>query len=218
MKQNENLLKGNWSYYLQPISIILLMWMLISLPVALFAQDNAPKKTKISVDYKHTIDFSKYKTYKFEIAKVMTDQGLLEVSEDMPVKKEVENAISNQLEIEGLSMREQNPDVLIIYIRGIQDKMQAYQVAPNIPYRHWAPLEWYKDKWSNFWTDDLKQSILAIDIVDTKSRTLVWWAYCITDVQKTDLDSTITLAVSKAFSNYPPQNEKLDKSTTAVKD
>lgn len=211
MRKHQCILKKKQSIRSVGLAVKLVLIVVINLPTALFAQKEDSTVTRLIVDYNKTTDFSRFKTYKFEIAKVMTDQGLLEVSEDMAIKQLVELALANQLTLKGLTLNEGNPDLLIRYISGIRARTQTGQENQATRFKYWETLDWYKMKRSQWREDENKQSTLSIDLVDAIKGDMIWSVYCIGNIQKTDSDSALIRTVEKAFFNYPPKIKKAVK-------
>jgi hypothetical protein len=213
MKQNSRLLAGQESFIVVCRSMgLLLAIILLGISDTLVAQEDA--SNKVVVDFDKTADFSKYKTYKFIAAKIVTEAGFVDATTNMPVKTRVETALNKQLTAKGLTLSDQNPDLLINYIGGVKNREQAKQVSQDNTYNNWAPAAWYGDQWNEWWSNDYKKGTLVIDLVDVKGEKMVWRAYCTGDVHKSEAESSIKEAIAKAFTKYPPKKVKGAKSST----
>lgn len=131
------------------------------------------------------------------------------------VERRVHRAADEQLAANGLRLVNagQQPDVLVTYHLGQQEKVDIsttdnfYGYYGYYPcWRCWAPRPYERDVWVNYYTQDT----LLIDIVDAKTKKLVWRGVAnrrlpsfTTPAQR---DAYVRETVAAIFQYFPPGN------------
>src|SRR5574341_163526 len=143
--------------------------------VVVFAMSCAPS-VSVKQDYDKEANFASLKTYEW-LAVPTTAVGSVKaaVERNTLLDKRVKTAVGEQLAAKGYSQNSSNPDVLVTYHVGVDDKGNVtdwgYGYAGYGRYGGWgagwgAPggVEVYQ----------YKQGTLLIDIIDAKNKQLIW--------------------------------------------
>lgn len=149
----------------------------------------------VNTDYDKKANFTEFKTYAF--SKTSIDK--VEIS-DLD-KKRILYAIDNVMPTKGFTKSE-NPDVLISFFTKESERINIYN---NMGWGYgfgWGP------NWGMGYTrtTTTPEGTLFIDIIDTKTKELVWQGsgqgYLTTNSEKKD--ARIAEFVSKILEKYPP--------------
>jgi hypothetical protein len=150
------------------------------------------------------VDFTQYRTFGF-FDPLATDQGEYEslVSSFLKV------AASQQLAQRGLAYSE-NPDVMLNFYLHSKEKIRSSSVPTAAGYYGYRdPFDY--DPWPAYpayetRVEQYTEGTLNIDVVDTKSKKLVWEGVVSGRVTRTDienLEKTIDEAVAAIMAEYP---------------
>ena len=159
---------------------------------------------KVYSDFDSDINFEKYKSFAF----YKTGIDKVEIS-DID-KKRILKSIENNFLNKGISIDE-NPDILI----NISTKSHENIYIETYPYYSPFGPGWYPYPSSNYrpipYTTS--QGVLYIDIIDTKSKQLVWQGKGIgvLSSQRKNKDEIVGEYVNKILSAYPPEKDGLTK-------
>ena len=122
----------------------------------------------VNHDYDTEADFTQYKTYTWApVATSPTGDAAAGTANSL-LNRRIRNAIEHQLADKGMQPDSDNPDLLVVYHVGVKDKVQV--------------TDWGYSYSSHYWgmgTRDIdvyqyQEGTLIIDLVDTRSKTLVW--------------------------------------------
>ena len=152
-----------------------------------------------------TADFSQYKSYGF-YADLSTDHSDYESMESSLLKV----AVAQELELLGMS-HSNTPDIMVNFYIHTKEKIQSRSVPTTSayygyrsPYYHpWGGYHGYETQ-----IDQYTEGTLNIDIVDTKTKKLVWEGFItgrVTQKKLRELETTIDNAVRAIMKGYPGQ-------------
>lgn len=150
----------------------------------------------VTYDYDKTADFKSFKTYAWVKGTVLTD----------PINhNRVVGAVNTQLVSRGL--RElaplANPDVLVAYHASFDRDLQVTGFSSG-----WGPYRFGAGATGVARTEQILVGTLAVDIVDARTRTIVWRGVAVKDVnvnaKPEEREKNIARATAKLFKNYPP--------------
>jgi hypothetical protein len=163
----------------------------------------------VKTDFDETADFSKYRTFAFA---GMTDLNQSGVLTNSLTRKRIEGAIARELTKKGLSQIElgQNPDLMVHYWMGVQDKQRIDTTGPAMGAYGWRGGYGYGMGYSGVTTYEYRQGTLIMDLIESAKKELVWRATVAAILEDTPHDN-IELgneAIAKAFENYPPSPSK----------
>ncbi|WP_234735692.1 DUF4136 domain-containing protein [Tellurirhabdus bombi] len=135
----------------------------------------------VTVDYNSRVNFDKYKTYAWMDSDVKAGQNPLYYNDI--ATQNVENSVNTVLNEKGLKQDESDPDVLIGYHFFVEKKTRTVtDPAPLYgPFYGWGRWGWRG--WGPSWygwggpqsrTEQYNEGTVVVDIVDAKTRKLVW--------------------------------------------
>ncbi|GAB3691180.1 DUF4136 domain-containing protein [Spirosoma flavus] len=137
---------------------------------------------RVAVDSNSKVDFSKYKTFTWMDSDVKAGQN--PVYYNQLATESVENTMSNVLQEKGLKEDGNNADLLIGYHFFVENKTRTVS-NPTTPfygpymgwgrwgYRGWGP-GWWGWAGPQYREETYKAGTLVVDMVDAKTRKLVW--------------------------------------------
>jgi hypothetical protein len=170
-----------------------------------------PAGAKISTDFDPHLDFSKLKTFAF-IGGV--EQLVRMQLNPEQLNNQIHRAVTRELEAKGLRevRSEENPDLVVRYWVNSQKDVD---VATNTnwgvygPYfgYHWGFLYYSMESYTNH------QGMLAIELIDVKTRDLAWRMFASVKLLHTDSDKiwkTADSNIKNAFKSYPPSAKAVD--------
>jgi Domain of unknown function (DUF4136) len=146
---------------------------------------------KVATDFNESVDFSAFKTYSWRKAKA---------AENAIADNRIHTSIAAQLSKKGFTEAESGGDVLVTYRVTNKDKKETERI-PNMNRRGGYSGS---SRVSRVYT----QGTLLIDILDGKSKELIWRATCkdsVNDVAK--FEKRLGEDVEKAFKKFPPKKK-----------
>lgn len=146
---------------------------------------------KVTVDYDDTIDFGNYGTYAWK-------KGTLASS--LQVQSYIEQAINDALQSGGLSHSTGAPDLYVVVHASMKRGREKGE--------GWFGYSSATKKWG-MQHDTIKFEVgtLLVDLVDAKSKELVWRGLAIKTLNKKpdNRESLIAKAIKKMFKRFPPK-------------
>lgn len=171
----------------------------------------SPLFAKTVVDFDPKINFLKYKTFAF----VGGVENLLmfEVNPGL-VSERVHRAVNRELTQKGLHEVQvnQNPDLLVRFWANPSSQVNVATMGEWGAYRPYIDSYWART-YQEVSASGRKEGALLIDLVDPKSKTLVWRLYLIHKITTPDKEwKKADEELSKGFESYPPsEREKQEK-------
>ena len=152
---------------------------------------------KVASDYDSDADFSNYKTFAFY------KSGIDKVEISDIDKKRILKSIQNTLLNKGLTIDE-NPDILINIATKSSENIYIDNSFHSPYYTGWYP---YYDRGHRQVAYSTSQGALYIDVIDTKSKQLIWQGKGIgvLSSKKSDRDELVNNYVTKILEVYPPE-------------
>ena len=152
---------------------------------------------KVASDYDSDADFSNYKTFAFY------KSGIDKVEISDLDKKRILKSIQNTLLNKGLTLDE-NPDVLINISTKSSENIYIDNSFYSPYYTGWYP---YYSRGHRQVAYSTSQGALYIDVIDTKSKQLIWQGKGIgvLSSKKSDRDELVNNYVTKILEVYPPE-------------
>ena len=168
---------------------------------------------QVQTDYDKSVNFTQYHTFAFQPGRIVSRLGTRDVDNTL-VGNRIRDAVLTQLPARGLQPVTQNPDLVVTYIAGAQNRQQVEDLGPS-PYdspffggpfflRHDAA--WWGPGYDQFYVRNYTEGTLILDMIDPRTRQLVWRAYVTGEVGKPD-EGTINKAVAAALKNFPPKTK-----------
>ena len=152
---------------------------------------------KVASDYDSDADFSNYKTFAFY------KSGIDKVEISDIDKKRILKSIQNTLLNKGLTLDE-NPDILINIATKSSENIYIDNSFYSPYYTGWHP---YYGRGHRQVAYSTSQGALYIDVIDTKSKQLIWQGKGIgvLSSKKADRDELVNNYVTKILEVYPPE-------------
>ncbi len=156
----------------------------------------------VNVDYDHTVNFLKYKSYKLASLHA-TDAG---------VSSRLGIALDRNLQARYLHVDSNNPDILVGVVEANQDKQEYSSFYDGL-----NGLDW-KRGWgtagfldSQATIQDIAPGTLVIDMWDAKTKKLIWRG-TITEpasvLSNKEADQKMDKAVGEVLAKFPPKFKK----------
>ena len=158
---------------------------------------------KIFVNQDPAADFSKYQTYNYE-AQLGTDErrGYRSILSTYLIE-----AMDLQMQQRGYTKAD-NPDLLINFFVAREEKIKATQTPTMVGGGYYGYRSGYYGAYSGYDTTvtQYTQGTLNIDLVDNKTRTLVWEGIAVgrvTDKARENAQLAVNGAVTDTMAKYP---------------
>ena len=152
---------------------------------------------KVASDYDSDADFSNYKTFAFY------KSGIDKVEISDIDKKRILKSIQNTLLNKGLTI-DKNTDILINIATKSSENIYIDNSFYSPYYTGWYP---YYGRGHRQVAYSTSQGALYIDVIDTKSKQLIWQGKGIgvLSSKKSDRDELVNNYVTKILEVYPPE-------------
>lgn len=148
----------------------------------------------ITFDFDKTANFAGFKTYAWTRGTVVNDALN---------HKRIVSAIDTQLVQRGLAQVESGSDILVAYHASFDRDLQVNGFATG-----WGPYRFGPSASGYARTEQILVGTLAVDIVDARTKTIVWRGVASKDInvnaKPQERDKNINRAAAKLFKNYPP--------------
>jgi hypothetical protein len=184
------------------------LWFALSVAIFLTV---SPLLAKTVADFDPKTNFSKYKTFAF----VGGIENLLmfEVNPGL-VSERVHRTVNRELTQKGLHEVQvnQNPDLLVRFWANPSSQVNVATMGEWGVYSPYIDSYWART-YQEVSASSRKEGALLIDLVDPKSKTLVWRLYLIHKISTPDKEwKKADEELSKGFESYPPsEKEKEEK-------
>ena len=176
--------------------------------------DSGSGGPKVTTDYAPNTNFAQYHTYAFQPGRIMTRFGANDTNNTL-LNNRIQSAVAAALPQEGLTPTTQNPDLVVTYIAGAQNKQQIEDLGPQVydgPYFgqgfffHPAGA-WWNPGYDRYYVDNYTQGTLILDFVDPRTKQLVWRAYVSNKINSSGPvdQKMVDAAVTAALKQYPPK-------------
>jgi len=161
--------------------------------------------------YDTQADFTAYKTYAW-IEQPTMGVGSAETAQRMNtlLDKLVKSDVEAQLATKGMTLAAENPDALLIYHTGIDQKIEVQEYGYTYP--HYGYGGWYYGGAYGGTTMDVyeyKEGTLIVDVIDAKTDQLVWRGTATRALEETAAiekrKANLNEVITKLFVNYPPK-------------
>ncbi len=196
-----------WSF--QTVKACVAPLAVLGLAAALIAGCNSGDGPSVKTDYDKNVNFAQYHTFAVEPGRLVSRLGTPDTNNTL-VAGRIQNAVINQLTAKGLQPVTQNPDLVATYIAGAKTRQDIESMGPD-PYN--SPYfggrfgfdrgAYFGAGYNEFYTNTYTQGTLILDLIDPRTKKLVWRAYVSGPVDQPD-QKTVSSAVSAALKNFPP--------------
>lgn len=154
----------------------------------------------VTYDYDKSADFARFKTYAWVDGHNLPDQ--------LNHQRIVE-AVDRQLAGKGLRRVEADakPDVLVAYHALFDRNVEIHGFSSG-----WAGYRFGAHRSGSARVEEILVGTLAVDVVDARSRTIVWRGMATKDVdvnaKPEKREKNLNKAAEKLFRNYPPKEKE----------
>ena len=158
----------------------------------------------VRTDFDPAANFTKFKTFAFA---GLTETNKGSVFDNSLTRKRIESAVGRELTGKGLQQvgLDQNPDLLVHYWIGVQEKQRVQGTGPTGGYG-WRAGYGSGPGYGTVMTYEYKEGTLILDLVEPAMKELVWRATMVANLEESTQEN-IELgkkAIAKAFEQYPP--------------
>jgi hypothetical protein len=165
-----------------------------------FAGLSSCYSVRVAADYDSKADFGRYKTYAF--SKTAIDKA--DISE--LDKRRILRSLESTLQAKGLS-KSDNPDLLVSFFTKSEKEVNVSQFGYGYGWG-WGPYWGWGFNTPYVYTST--EGTLFIDLVDAKSKDLVWEGQGVGNLTQDarEKDKRVAEFVSKIMEKYPPDMKK----------
>jgi Domain of unknown function (DUF4136) len=161
---------------------------------------------EIKTDFDPAASFSNYRTYSLISG---TDIAVAGQLKDPDLASSVEDLLRAQLTGKGLEEEEVGgtPDLMVRYWAASQQKQKVTDLDNWGGYDPFWAGGWWAPMWDDVVVTNYQKGTLLVDLIDSKTRKLVWRAYLVGALSE-DTEKALEEAdksLGKAFQNYPPK-------------
>jgi len=200
---------------MKSIRLLTLLVVALLMAAALLLQGCATQ-ADVRSDYDHAADFAKYRTFNF-VPQPSTDKA----GYSTLLTQDLKNAVTAQMEKRGYTLSD-NPDLLINFSGKLREKQDIESVpGPYYGYRAGFYGAWPGYGWgSDVYTVNYTEGTLNVDLIDARTKQMVWEGVSIGEVTKEKLENrqaSIDHAVANIFARYPFEAGQAQPIKTAEK-
>ncbi len=182
------------------LKFLLFCVMLIALLAAL------PLLARTTTDFDPNLDFSKYKTFAFLGG--VENLLMLDVNPDL-LNNRIHHFVTRELTKKGLREVQpgENPDLVVRYWANPSKEVNLAVLGNWGPYGPYIGSYW---GWlyDNVSATSAKEGALLVDLIDPKTKNLVWRLYLIRKLTNADKDwIKADEEITKAFDSFPPSDK-----------
>jgi len=131
----------------------------------------------VKVEYDHDADFSQYRSFAWKPGRLLVDNAITPPEAiDAAIRAKLTEAITER----GGELVAENPDVYVTYHLGAQEHaaVRAYPTYDYMGYWGYTVTPYWGPSWSEVMVDQWTEGTLVLDVIDAKTNTLVWRAFC----------------------------------------
>src|ERR1044072_117387 len=129
--------------------------------------------SSVKSDYQKNFDFSRLRTFNFKTDRAGNDPLVNNAIES----NRIQNASSTQLQMNGFTQSEDNPDFIVAFYSRTRERtqVQSFGYGPGFGWGYRVP---FRNRWRwgfgpDIWTTTYIQGCVMADIIDAKTQELV---------------------------------------------
>jgi hypothetical protein len=158
----------------------------------------------INHDWDKDAPFPDYKTYQWLEVENNTVPGnarTAQRSNDLYIQR-VRRAVNAELDKKGLKLVDTEPDLLVVFHTGVEQKINVTDWGYRYSYDYWG--------WGGRQIDvyQYDEGTLIVDLIDARAKELVWRGSGTRTVDPNwspeKIDNVVQDAIKKIFTKYPP--------------
>ena len=162
--------------------------------------------SSVNVDYDWDTDafFPGYKTFAWiEQSNESSGEAQEALARNSLLDQRVKKAVNASLEAKGISLVDTNPDMLVVYHTGVQDKINVTDWGYRYGDAYWG----YGGR--NIDVTQYTEGTLVLDLIDASNTQLVWRAIATKVIEQNvspqQMEKNINDIVRKMLDPYPPK-------------
>ena len=161
---------------------------------------------KVSSDYDKAVNFSNYKT--FSVYQLKTTGSVSQLNAERFV-----NAMKAEMIKKGFTEAADNPDLMLNAVTMLKDQQSVTANSSYYgyggayrPYGYWGGGGGMATGTTTYNTYNYKAGTFTIDVVDTKTKKMIWQGVGSADIDKApkDPDAAISAGVARIMESFPP--------------
>lgn len=163
----------------------------------------------VKTDFAPGTNFGQYRSFKVLPGRIVSRLGVMDTTNTL-ANDRIGNAVAGQLTAKGLVRKETAAELYVTFLAGAKDKTEVESVpaGPSYygAYGYWGRGAWGGVGHNEFWTRKYQEGTLIIDLIDAKTKSLVWRSYCVGEMSK-DADENrnrLNSCLQQSFAQFPP--------------
>lgn len=151
------------------------------------------------------VDMTVYETFTVLKGEVMTPPDVRKVNENK-LFESIKNAVTKEMELRGYKfVADSSAQLYISYVAGAYNLTEGGAIGPlgQTPAQTPADIDQ-----SRSWSRESREGMIAIDIMDSRSKKELWNATGSLGLDNVDLDRALDAIVYRAFKKFPNKNKK----------
>jgi hypothetical protein len=130
-----------------------------------------------------------------------------DIARSQLIDQRVEAAIQRELAVKGLELAPfESADLIVAYSASSRTASRT-EYYPDGGGPYW-PYGWWYAHWDQVYTRLYTEGVLIVDLIDAKTRRLVWRGWTTDPLPADDMSGVVDHAVHEIFKNYPPPAPK----------
>ena len=186
---------------------VIIKSLFLSLTTAFFV--SCSPGVQISADYDRSADFASYKS--FSLYNLKTTGSVNPIDADR-----IALSVKNQMLSKGFTENKTNPDLMVNAVTVLKDKVSVSATTNYYgyggvyrPYGYWVPAGRVAG-YTTVSSYEYKDGTLIIDVVDAKTKRVVWQGTASAEIYKRpkDPEAVINATVAKIMTGFPQSTTK----------
>lgn len=162
----------------------------------------------VSTRMEKGVDMKKYETFTVMKGEVMTPPDTRKVNEN-ELFRSVKEAVKKEMELRGYKFVEDSTAQLYVsYVAGAYNLTEGGNTGPLGQTPAQTPADMDQ---SRSWSRESREGMIAIDIMDSRSRKELWQATGNLPLENVDLNRALDAIIYKAFKKFPNKLKKNKK-------
>ena len=174
---------------------------LVLIPVLLLIAAGCGSSVSVTTDYDKEADFGRLKSFNWlDVPNTAVGDAKAAAARNSLLDKRVKSMVNAELEKKGYEMNEMNPDFVLIYHVGIDDKVNVTDWGYGYPSPYWGGR--------NVSVYQYTQGTLIVDVIDPAAKQLIWRGEAQGTIDENatpeDREYRLNNAIVKLLADFPP--------------
>ncbi|WP_420148682.1 DUF4136 domain-containing protein [Spirosoma sp.] len=185
-----------------------------ALTVGITALSLSVAVAQVSTDYDKSVNFNTFKTYAWTTPDIQV--GNDPVYKSGLITKNIENALNREMDVRGLTMNAEKPDLLVSFHTYTEKKTASYPTYAPVPMYYpfgfrtgWRYYPYGFGNWPYAWNNNIQhvnytEGTLIVDIADAQTKQLIWRGSIegnVSDPKR--LEKEVDKGIHKIMKDYP---------------